>query len=164
MIQRSAHVKRSRLKPSANRNATRFGGVPANPEHRAFIRTFPCILYGVGDHRCSGRIEAAHTGPHRRGQKAVDESCLPICTNGHQTGQFAQHKMGWRFWGYHGVNREELVGKFMELGRAEGTIKSLAEAGRLSSAVPNKSSRSGVVPAIESGDSPAGIASGRESA
>lgn len=123
MIQRPVPVRRSKLRYSVNRNAVRFGGVPANPEHRAFIRTFPCILWGVGEHKCSGRIEAAHTGPHGRGQKAVDESCLPLCTNAHQTGQFAQHKMGWRFWKYHGIDRDALVSKFVELGRAEGTIK-----------------------------------------
>ena len=102
----------------------RFGRVPQNPAYLVFIRTCPCILIGLAvfpagrpphSHVCSGKIEAAHTEPHGRWQKAVDESALPICTSGHRTGQFAHHKTGRKFWSLWGLDREKLVAKFNAL-------------------------------------------------
>lgn len=99
----------------------RAGNVPQNPQYLIFVRLFPCVLNGLVaepagyTHVCSGKIEAAHTGPRGRGQKAADESALPICTSGHRTGRFAHHRAGRKFWAIWGLDRESLVAKFNAL-------------------------------------------------
>lgn len=100
---------------STSRKTLRFGGVRQNPAYLVFIRTFPCILHGTDPHVCSGKVEAAHTGPRGRGQKAVDESALPMCVNLHRTGGGAHHKLGRNFWTFHGLNQAELITRFNEL-------------------------------------------------
>lgn len=106
----------------------RFGGVPQNPKYLAFVRCFPCILknlpiYGaffdtvVGAHVCSGKIESAHTGRHGGGQKAADETALPMCTNAHRTGKFAHHRLGKKFWEFWGLDQSKLIQSFNEMAR-----------------------------------------------
>lgn len=120
-----AEVDRSILRKSrrvtaprrAKKKALRFGRVPQNLEYLEFIRSKPCILLGLWTnkspliHLCSGRIEAAHTGPHGRGQKAADETALPMCTRAHRTGVDAHHRGSRLFWDIWGINREVLVSK-----------------------------------------------------
>lgn len=114
--------KTRKLKP------LRFNQVPQNPEYLKFIRTFSCILNGLQCkaglrqklHVCSGQIEAAHTGAHGLKQKAADETALPICSNGHRTGNCAYHKSARKFWAHWGIHRANLVQKFNDLARAEG--------------------------------------------
>lgn len=105
---------------TAKRKPVRFDGVPQNPKFLAFIRANSCILIGsldpMGDlHVCDGEIEAAHTGPHGRGQKAADETALPMCSSAHQTGKYAHHKIGRKFWDAWLLNREVLVAKHNRL-------------------------------------------------
>lgn len=102
----------------ARKRGLRFGGVKQNPEYLAFIRTFPCILNGLQEtesgrvHVCSGRIEAAHTGMRGRGQKAADETALPMCVRAHRTGKDSHHAGSRVFWWRWGLDREKLVQKF----------------------------------------------------
>lgn len=100
--------------PKARRNPKRrSGGVPENPAFLKFIRTLPCILHGDPRHVCSGRIEAAHIGWGRgRGQKAPDETAVPMCSSLHRTGEFAQHKTPKTFWQYWKLDRAALMAKY----------------------------------------------------
>lgn len=100
----------------------RFGGVLQNPKYLAFVRCFPCILSGLkvctgGIHTCSGKLEAAHTGRHGRGQKAADETALPLCSNGHRTGKYAHHRLGKNFWSFWGLDQAKLIQSFNEMAR-----------------------------------------------
>lgn len=99
----------------------RAGGIPQNLRYLAFIRSCPCILFNLrGLHECSGRIEAAHTGRRGRGQKAADETALPMCCSLHRTGKFSHHVLGRKFWEYFGLDREKLVREFNECARLAG--------------------------------------------
>lgn len=108
----------------------RFGRIPENPEFRAFIRTFPCVLEGkivyapLGNrqmrHVCSGRIEASHVGRSAMKLKAADETCLPMCVNGHRTGWGAFHKTSRLFLDVWGLNKKALVEKYQALAREAG--------------------------------------------
>lgn len=119
---RPASIKRQKRKP------VRFGGIPQNPKYLAFVRCFDCVLKGllirgplfgtvIGGHVCSGKIEAAHTGRRGRGQKAADETALPMCSNGHRTGKYSHHKLGKNFWSFWDLDREKLVQSFNEMAR-----------------------------------------------
>jgi hypothetical protein len=60
-----------------------------NPQYLAWIRTLPCSVCHT-----TGRIEAAHTGPHGIGQKSADTSAIPLCQKHHRTGNDSYHKLG----------------------------------------------------------------------
>lgn len=96
----------------------RFGGIPQNPKFLAFTRTKPCVLIGktwtgpLGTisfpHICSGKTEAAHTGRRGYGQKAADETALPMCVSAHRTGR-CHHHQNRDFFDRWGINRKVLV-------------------------------------------------------
>lgn len=112
------------------RKPLRFGGVPQNPQFVKFVHTKPCILTGlrvigplgtlIHVHICSGKLEAAHTGRRGLKQKAADETALPMCTNGHRTGQYSHHRIGNRFWEVWGIDKSKLIGKFVGMAREAG--------------------------------------------
>jgi len=56
--------------------------------------------------------EAAHCGTRGLGQKCSDREALPLCERHHRTGPLAHHKLGKKFWSYHGLNREKLIAEY----------------------------------------------------
>lgn len=120
---RKSTAKRPAAPKRPKRKPLRFGGVPQNPKYLEFVRCLCCILYhlqssGSGTvHVCSGEIQAAHTGRHGRGQKAADETALPMCNSAHQSSKFSHHKLGKKFWSFWGLDREKLVQSFNEMAR-----------------------------------------------
>ena len=60
-----------------------------NPDYRRFVRRHPCCVCGK-----TWSVEAAHTGPHGLGQKAPDESCIPLCLIHHRAGRDSYHTLG----------------------------------------------------------------------
>ena len=102
----------------------RSGGIPQNPQHREFVRSLPCILQADPRHECSGKIEAAHVGKRRRGQKSPDEESLPMCCRAHRTGKYSFHKGEKTFWSYWIIpTKEYLIDQHVKLGLLHGTIK-----------------------------------------
>lgn len=61
------------------------------PEFAAWVRTLDCLA-GAED-ACSGVVEAHHAGPRGLGQRAHDETCIPLCTKHHR----AWHDHRWPF-------------------------------------------------------------------
>lgn len=112
----------------SHRKPLRFGGIEQNPDYLSFIRTKVCILFGlmcwIGGkqyfHVCSGRIEAAHTGPRGLRQKAADESALPMCAAAHRTGTRSHHGGPRTFWRTWALDRKVLVEYFNGLARKAG--------------------------------------------
>ena len=104
----------------------RFGGVAQNPKYIAVIRREICIGLGLQSvdlkqlHVCSGIMEAAHTGKRGMRQKAVDESCLPMCSSLHRTGKNSHHKKPKIFWSFWGLDRLKLVLAHNERAREAG--------------------------------------------
>lgn len=124
-------AKTSRTAPvGRKKKALRFGGVPQNPKYLAFVRVNQCVLFGLTvktgklggkyTHACSGKLEAAHTGRRGRGQKAADETALPLCTNGHRTGIHAHHKGTATFWEIWGLDKSKLIAMYNALAREAG--------------------------------------------
>src|SRR5438552_8216787 len=60
-----------------------------NPAYLRFVRRHACCVCGK-----TWSVEAAHTGPHGLGQKAPDESCIPLCWKHHRTGRDSYHVLG----------------------------------------------------------------------
>ena len=60
-----------------------------NKKWLAFIRSLPCAVTGV-----RRGVEACHTGPHGVGQKAPDDTAIPLIRELHRTGNFALDKIG----------------------------------------------------------------------
>ncbi len=78
-----------------------------NPKYLAWIRTLPCIICGR-----TGRIEAAHTGPHGIAQKSSDTSAVPLCSRHHRTGRDSYHKLGARaFERHHDIDLRLIVAR-----------------------------------------------------
>jgi hypothetical protein len=92
-----------------------------------FIRDLPCVvcwprMWRTGDiwtlsratHRSAmqtfgSRTEAAHVGLRGLGQKCSDRETIPLCANCHRTGPYSHHKLGGRFWAFHGLDRDALI-------------------------------------------------------
>ncbi len=102
----------------------RSGGIPPNEDHLDLIRSMDCVLAEDPRHTCSRRIEAAHLGARGRGQKAPDETAVPMCDSAHRTGIKALHKGEKTFFSYWIVrSKEVLISDYVTLGVLCGTIK-----------------------------------------
>lgn len=102
-------------------------GPVIDPDFRAFVRTFACVVCARGlliresdgwrpEFQQHSPTECAHVGRRGIGQKCSDWECLPLCRNRHhQYGPSSQHVLGKRFWTRHGLNRVELIAQLQEL-------------------------------------------------
>ena len=75
-----------------------------------FIRRQSCVICGA-----LYSIEAAHSGIRGLGQKADDRDALPLCRHHHRTGPHSHHKLGKRFWGFHGLDKIGLIKQMQSL-------------------------------------------------
>ena len=109
-------------KPKRRQKLVRSGGVPPNPKFLAFVRTLPCILVDHFNHRCGGGpIEAAHIGlGPGMGQKAPDETAVPMCPVAHRTGRWAFHSMPRSFFQHWSLDRELLILRYQHMAREAG--------------------------------------------
>ena len=115
-------IARGVFKPK-RRKVVRSGGIPPNPDHLEMIRGLKCILAEDPRHKCGRRVEAAHLGARGRGQKAPDETAVPMCDSAHRTGRYAFHKGEKTFFKYWVVRgKERLILDYSTLGRCAGTI------------------------------------------
>jgi hypothetical protein len=100
-----------------------------NPAYRAFVQEFACLVcadgkliresvFWEGWRRFSqhSHTEAAHCGVRGLGQLAQDNTCLPLCAiEHHRVGPESHHKLGKRFWGFHGLDRSSLIKQMQSL-------------------------------------------------
>lgn len=95
-------------------------GRKSDKEYLAFVRSLPCIVCilpwkldgsGIAYSNVQKSItEAAHTGSHGIGQKSSDRDALPLCAiEHHREGPTSYHKLGTKFFAYHGLDRKKLV-------------------------------------------------------
>ena len=91
---------------------TRYRKRAKDESFRRFVRQFPCVACKkVGTFRRP--IEAAHMGPRAFGSKADDCLCLPLCSECHQHGPGALHKVGpVEFQAVHSLDFAALQGMF----------------------------------------------------
>jgi hypothetical protein len=116
-----------------------------DPAYRAFVRSFGCVVCyrsllsprqlgrsiypdypGIGypgTRRQTSPTECAHVGRRGLSQKCPDYESLPLCAvEHHRIGPGSHHKLGKRFWGFHGLDRAELIAELQALYRAQGGI------------------------------------------
>ena len=61
---------------------------------RAFVAGHSCLLSGMRNEECGGVTEFAHITTGGRGIRGSDFYGVPLCTNHHQAGPGAYHKLG----------------------------------------------------------------------
>ena len=104
-------------------------GPVIDPDFRAFIRCFGCIVCTAGllvgqcdawdtyrlDRQQRSLTECAHVGRRGLGQKCSDRECVPLCRFHHTTGINSHHTLGKRFWSHHGLSRHALIAELQRL-------------------------------------------------
>jgi len=119
-----------------------------NPAYRAFVRKFACVAcFGklVKDFRWMDAIEpdvtmwsrqtspteCAHVGSRGLSQKCPDCESLPLCAiEHHRVGPESHHRLGKRFWAYHGLDRAGLIQEMQSLWAEESGRSVLRSARR----------------------------------
>ena len=96
-----------------------------NPAYRAFVRSFGCVVCNQGNlepmsywipPRQDSSTECAHVGAKGLSQKCPDCESLPLCrVEHHQYGEYSHHVLGKRFWGFHGLDRADLIKQMQAL-------------------------------------------------
>jgi hypothetical protein len=108
-----------------------------NPAYRAFVRTFGCVacfgglirsdeeywVWGTNllvgfsmKPRQTSKTECAHVGHRGLSQKCPDCESLPLCrVEHHRIGPESHHKLGKRFWSFHGLDRAESIKQMQKL-------------------------------------------------
>lgn len=107
-----------------------------NPAYRAFVRTFGCVAcYGCLQQQGEGEIgtiwkiqksltECAHVGRRGIGQKCPDCESLPLCAiEHHRVGPESHHRLGKRFWAFHGLDRVALIKQMQSLWLEESAAR-----------------------------------------
>jgi hypothetical protein len=122
-------LRPNRGRPKRKRASVLREHVFRDPEYRAWIRKFYCLLCwpslwssgGIWDLRkydCEpaanrgmptsiqgSPTEAAHIGPHAMRKKAGDDTCIPLCgIEHHREGKESAHKLGKKFAEFHGLD------------------------------------------------------------
>jgi len=60
-------------------------------------------------------VQAAHVGMRGLGQKSDPWEVIPLCWIHHDRGQpFSHHTLGKKFWGFHDLDRVELILRYTE--------------------------------------------------
>lgn len=83
-------------------------------DYMLWVKTLPCAAQLVAGHVCQGPIEADHAGERGFGQKAHDNTCIPMCTLGHR--ERTDFSGPFRSWNKAAM-REFLVGRIIHTQR-----------------------------------------------
>jgi hypothetical protein len=76
-------LKRSRMRRGKGRTA--YARRPRDVGRMLFVKSLYCYVGSVyGSEDCSRVIEAHHAGKRGLGQKAPDDTCIPLCRRHHQ--------------------------------------------------------------------------------
>lgn len=70
-----------------------------------WIRSRICAV----SRKCRGCIEAHHAGVRGLGQKAGDQTAIPLCVKHHRLGDDSFHRLGKHFWAHHRLDRDALI-------------------------------------------------------
>ena len=81
------------LKAVQDKHRTKYARRERDYERMQWIRTQPCAVaawcqlgwMGPPADACSGGVEAHHAGRHGHGNKAPDDTCIPLCRHHHES-------------------------------------------------------------------------------
>lgn len=117
----------TRRKPIPKKRSKLRRGPVRDPKYLTWLHhKFGCIIcdgggiYPVLRSRVSvwnpyGPTEAAHVGARGLSQKCSDRETIPLCARHHRTGSDSHHKLGKKFWAYHGLDRDKLIAEYNRL-------------------------------------------------
>lgn len=118
-MKRGTPMKRTRMKPGKRK--TKYAQRERDIDYMLWVKTLPCLLAGNPEAGpCTGVVEADHAGERGLGQKAPDDTCIPLCSGHHLdrhacTGFFRGRPKPWkREW------RAEAIEKTRAAHRASG--------------------------------------------
>jgi hypothetical protein len=77
-----------------------------------WIAAMPCLVCDWRGIKQTTFTEVAHVGTRGLSQKCSDRETVPLCVIHHRTGPEAHHKLGRRFWVFHGLILEKLLKHF----------------------------------------------------
>jgi hypothetical protein len=80
----------------------------------AFIRSQPCCVCLRWKMKQTTRTEVAHIGLRGLSQKSPDRETIALCSLHHRTGSTSHHRLGVRFFRFHGLNREIMVAHYQD--------------------------------------------------
>jgi hypothetical protein len=133
-------VRVQRLKRSPIRRKSRKRQPGDDPAYCVFVRRFFCVVCASGQLVQNYRdftyirdgdgylapilqnspTECAHVGRRGLSQKCPDCESLPLCAiEHHRIGPESHHRLGKRFWGFHGLNRVKLITQLQALYEVE---------------------------------------------
>ena len=88
MLRRFPLLRRTLLRRSFMRRSgkrTKYRQRQRERAYMLFVRHLPCAARELG--RCEGHVEADHAGRRGVGQKAGDDTCIPLCAKHHRERQ-----------------------------------------------------------------------------
>jgi hypothetical protein len=77
-----------------------------DPQYLKWIRSLVCVIVS---RKCRGFVEAHHAGIRGLGQRAEDNTAIPLCVRHHRLGEDSVHRLGKRFWQRHNLDRDDLI-------------------------------------------------------
>lgn len=80
-----------------------------DPEYLDWVRRLECAICKLRGLRQMSRTEAAHVQDRGMRQKCSDRGVIPLCAEHHRTSAVAHHRLGRKFWAWHGLDRDVLV-------------------------------------------------------
>ena len=84
-----------------------------DPEYLRWIRSLLCSVPDCSSYYTRvlhlRLTEAHHAGDHGLAQRAPDRTAIPLCVWHHREGGESVHILGRRFWGAHGIEKDELI-------------------------------------------------------
>lgn len=82
-----------------------------NPVYLEWLHTLPCAVFSVDRlfSKCYGRVTAHHAGARGLSQRSPDWEAIPLCCGHHQDGPHSVHRLGKKFWQFHGIEKDVLI-------------------------------------------------------
>lgn len=81
-LKRKSPMKRTPMRKGSRK--TKYAMRERDIDYMLWVKTLPCLLAGVdGAGPCTGVVEADHAGLRGMGQKAPDDTCIPLCSGHH---------------------------------------------------------------------------------
>jgi len=86
-------------------NSRQNGAHGEDQDYREWLKRQPCVVCGRTP------CDPAHVGLRGLGIKCPDREAISLCPGHHRRDGWpdSQHRLGKRFWVYHGLNREKII-------------------------------------------------------
>jgi len=80
------------------------------------------VTLDLREFRQQFKTELAHVGLRGLGQKCDPREVMPLCCLHHTSGAYAHHRLGKRFWEFHGLEMRRVVREYLDRYESETGI------------------------------------------